>query len=436
MDKLSEWKQSFYKLKGKKLLYLGGITRAAYVVQRAKELGIYVIVADYNEDSPAKKVANEGVLVDATDIEALTNLCKERNVEGIMTGYADILLPICHQVAQKVGIPYYTTEEMIQAATDKGYFKKICSIDGLPVPLEYGEEYQLPEEKEKLTYPVFIKPLDASGSRGADMCRSEEEFEEKYQYALRFSKKKKVVVEELLVGTEFILDYLLIDGEPHLLSMADRYMSEGRGPAVNSCNLMVLPSRFLDHYSRDIDPKVRAMFKRLGFKNGLIFMQGFGDQSRITFYEMGCRLGGTWPYVDEFFTGLNPMDALFCHALTGKMLPEDVEVQIDPFFRGNAAIIYFVSQYSQGTISCIKGLKEMEEFPWVVNVMQFYSEGEHFDVGRQTDVRFLSVHLVAENFTVLKERVKQIYALVDICDEQGKTLLMPTYNIDLLDELY
>ena len=116
------------ELVGKKLLYLGGIKRAEYVVRRARELGIYVIVADYNEDSPAKLVANEGVLMDATDVEALTELCVSRNIDGILTGYADILLPICREVSKRANIPFYATDDMIEASTNKGFFKKILKI--------------------------------------------------------------------------------------------------------------------------------------------------------------------------------------------------------------------------------------------------------------------------------------------------------------------
>lgn len=64
------------EFKGKRLLYLGGISRARFVVERARELGDYVIVADYNDDSPAKVVADEGVLVDAMNVDAISELSK------------------------------------------------------------------------------------------------------------------------------------------------------------------------------------------------------------------------------------------------------------------------------------------------------------------------------------------------------------------------
>lgn len=425
----------FEHLKGKKLLYLGGIKRAAYVVQRAKTLGIYVIVADYNIDSPAKEVADEGVLISAVDVDALVALCREKKIDGVMTGYADILMPICYQICGILDLPCYFTEAMLSASTDKGFFKEMCVDSDVPVPATYdvtAENYKT--VYRDLHYPVFIKPLDASGSRGADVCHSAEEFTKKYEYALSFSKKRSVTVEQYLCGTEFILDYLILNGRPYLLSMADRYTVEGRGAAINSPNLMILPSANLQRYAESIDGKVRKMFVKNGFKDGLIFLQGYAGESDITFYEMGCRLGGTWPYIDEYFTGHNPMDLLFNQALSGHMLDEEYEKDISPDFHGKAAIIYFLANCTSGTVNKVVGIEETEKYPGVVDVMQFYGPGDDFDNERQTDIRFSSVHLVADDMSLLKQRVRDIYAMVDYLDENGNSLLCEKYDIDLINE--
>lgn len=424
----------FEHLKGKKLLYLGGIRRAAYVVKRARSLGIYVIVADYNEDSPAKAVANEGVLVDAMDVEALVSLGKEKRIDGIMTGYADILLPICLKVAGRLNLHCYFTENMINASTDKKAFKKMCADNCVPIPETYSyESVSSDVDYKSLPYPVFIKPLDASGSRGADVCYGPEEFCEKLNYAFGFSKQKQVTVEEFLTGQEFILDYFVINGTPYMLSMADRYTIDGRGAAINSPNLMILPSKNLKQYDAYVNEKVKEMFVKEGFRDGLLFLQGYITDKKIAFYEMGCRLGGTWPYIDEYFHRVNPMDMLFEHALSGEISVRDGEgVSITPFFNGKAAIIYFLSNVPEGEIGFIEGVGEVESYPWVVDVMQFYDVGDRFDMERQTDVRFLSVHLVADDFETLKERIKTVYEKIKVEDKDHNDLLSAQYDVDKL----
>lgn len=426
-----------YGLKGKKLLFLGGIQRACAIVRRAQELGVYVIVADYNEDSPAKKVADEAALIDATDVDALTDFCLKNGVDGITTAYADILLTPCMEVARRIGKPFYATEEMIRISTDKTAFKECMQQYGIPIPKTYSvttENYR--EMAQRLLYPVFLKPVDASGSRGADVCRSPEDFCRKYEYALSFSKKKSITVEDFLEGTEFILDYLLIDGEPYLLSMADRYSSEGRGPAVNSPNLMVLPSKNLAQYAKQVHPDVVRMAKDLGFQNGVLFFQGYAKDDKITFYEMGCRLGGTWPYVDAHFTGFNPIDMLVCHALTGRMLPPQADPSgISPFFDGLSAIVYYLANCPEGEIQTITGMQVLQQMPEVVCVLQNYWEGDRFLLGRFTDIRFLAIHLVAPDYDSLNKAVERVYANIDYLDIHGKSLLYKVIHLADIPDL-
>lgn len=422
------------ELRGKRLLYLGGISRARFVVERARSLGIYVIVADYYRDSPAKAVADEAALVDATDVNALEKLCIEKKIDGVLTGYADILLPIAYKLSKRLGMAQYMTEDMISASTDKGFFDDFCNKYRVPVPKTYNvNTTNIDSAYQSLDYPIFIKPLDASGSRGASACYSKDEFKVKFEDALSYSKKKSVIVEDFLQGTEFILDYAIVNGKSQLLSMADRYSIDGRPAAVNHPNLMIMPSKNIGRYFKEVDASVCDMFKKAEFKDGLIFLQGYADDKKITFYEMGCRLGGTWPYIDEHFHGINPMDMLFCHSLTGKMIPNNSEPSFDAKFDGNAAVIYFQSAQKEGSIKTIVGIEAVKKLPYVVSVMQYYYEGDQFSLNRQTDVLFLAVHLVAENFDELKERINHVYSLVGYYDNKGESLLSPLFDVNKLE---
>ena len=417
---------------GKKLLVLGGIQRTCAIVKRAQELGVFVIVADFDLNSPAKKIADEAVLIDAKDVDKLVDYCLANNVDGITTAYVDFLLPVCFEVGKRIGKPFYADELMIKLSTDKIAFKEYSEKYDVPVPKTYdvnAENYK--EAARNINYPVFLKPTDASGSRGADICYDYDDFCNKFEYALSFSKKKEVTVEDYLNGTEFILDYVIIDGEPYMVSMADRFTSKGRPIAINHPNLMILPSVNLGQYYKDVDSKVRRMFKELGFKNGVIFLQGYAKGDRITFYEMGCRLGGTWPYIDEVFQGYNPIDMLVSHALTGKMLPISADSSsISPFFNGLASVIYFIATSGEGKIAKITGLEEVKQMPEVATTLQYYWEGNYFKLGTLTDVLFLAVHMTASSYEDLNAAMEKVYSKIDYLDESGKSLLSPVIHMD------
>ena len=69
------------EFRGKKLLVLGGITLACDIVRHAQVMGVYVVVADYDRNSPAKKIADKAVLIDALDVDAIVELCKLENID-------------------------------------------------------------------------------------------------------------------------------------------------------------------------------------------------------------------------------------------------------------------------------------------------------------------------------------------------------------------
>ena len=94
---------------GKKLLVLGGTNMSCEIVQKAKELGLYVIVADYDENAPAKIIADKASMVSATDVDAVVNLIKEEGIDGILTGFIELLLPFYQQICEKAKLPCYAT---------------------------------------------------------------------------------------------------------------------------------------------------------------------------------------------------------------------------------------------------------------------------------------------------------------------------------------
>ena len=65
---------------GKKLLILAGAGVHNKVVRAAKEMGIYTIVTDYLEDSPAKKLADESWMYSITDVDAIVERCKKEHI--------------------------------------------------------------------------------------------------------------------------------------------------------------------------------------------------------------------------------------------------------------------------------------------------------------------------------------------------------------------
>lgn len=391
-----------------------------------RKWGGYVVVADYDVDSPAKKIADEAVLIDATNADLLVDYCIKNNIDGIATGFLDILFPSYYEVCHRLNLPCYITELMMEMSTNKTVFKEKCKENGLLIPETHFVGGKIEKKLyETIKYPVFVKPLDASGSRGAGVCNNREELDRQFAEALEFSKSNNAIIEEYLVGREFILDYVGVNGEFKLLSMFDRYMSEDRDSARNYANVSLCPSKAIGYYYENINEKVIKMFKNLGFTDGLIFLQGYYDGENIKFYEMGCRLGGSFSDLEQTCLGMTPVDMIVRYALSGKMLEDIDDIKDDSAnFKRVAMAANYLLDGGDDTIALIVGNEEIETLDSYVGMLQLKKVGDYYVKDTIVDKPVMTYFMVFSSLEEASRTLKYMNQIVRVENDNGDSLLM------------
>ena len=61
----------------------------------------------------------------------------------------------------------------------------------MPIFKSFSEQTTALSWTEKIGYPVFIKPVDSSGSRGVSIIRKKHNFKQKFDKAMNYSFQKK-----------------------------------------------------------------------------------------------------------------------------------------------------------------------------------------------------------------------------------------------------
>ena len=419
------------EFEGKKLLILGGVKMECDIVKQAKAMGAYVVVADYLTDSPAKLIADEAVLIDALNVDAIVDYCRKAHIDGVTTGFVDILLKPCYEVCRRLGLPCYLTPKMIEVSTNKAAFKEACNQYNVPVPQSYLIGGIISEEVYAIVqYPVFVKPLDASGSRGAGVCYNREELDKQFNEAISYSASGNAIIEDYITGREFLLDYIAVDGEYRLLSMFDRFMTPERGSAVNWSNISMAPSRVIDFYLKEINPKVKNMFRELGFTNGLLFMQGYSSEEKVTFFEMGCRLGGSYYNHQRAVLGYDALEMVVNSAFTGRMTEDIFSISDDAAkYKGKFALdCNFLLRGSDETIAEIRGIKEIESMPCCVEFQKLHDVGYHYVKDRTIDKPIANAEIVVESQEEVIGKVNYINKTFDVLNDKGESLLITKMN--------
>ena len=116
---------------GKKLLILGGNAETIPLVEMSNNMGIKTIVASSVPDEPAKMVAWKASDVDGMDVPGLVALAREEEVDGVLVGVADMLVPAYCKVCNALDLPCYATEEIVNVFAFKDIFKATCESYGV-----------------------------------------------------------------------------------------------------------------------------------------------------------------------------------------------------------------------------------------------------------------------------------------------------------------
>ncbi len=211
-------------LSKKKLLLLGGDNLTKDIVKAAQELGVYVIVTDWYdiERSPAKAIANEYWNVSIEDYGALTQKVKENHVDGILTGFTDSYLLPYQRLCELTGLPCYGTREQFDLFTNKDKYKQLCRKFNVPTI----EAYDL--DSPNINYPVMVKPVDGSGSRGIKICHNLQELQNAVIHSKESSRQGKVIIERYMDCPEATLFWLFADGKYYLTMIGNRHVKQSQ----------------------------------------------------------------------------------------------------------------------------------------------------------------------------------------------------------------
>lgn len=410
-------------LKGKRLLILGGMRISCEIVRKAREMGIYTLVADYNkiEDSPGKQIADEAVDLSVIDVDTVVSYIKTHNIDGVFVGFNDMLLPYYAEICEKAGLPCYGTKEQFETLIAKDKYKALCRQFGVPTIPEYDIN------DEHIQYPVLVKPVDSSGSRGITICHNCRELDEAVAVGRKASKSDKVLIERYMDGREVTVFWTFQDGNYYLSALANRHVKHNQGQDVIPLPVgYTFPSVYLPKYRAEVEENCKRMFRHLGIKDGMMFMQCKVENGTCYVYDLGFRLTGSLEYkILERVCGYNPLEMMICHALTGKMGEESIADKAVPEFETPAFNVSCLC--APGTIKEITGIDEVKAFPEVEDVVIAHVPGETITEQMRGLLAQITVRVLGsvESKDRLLPTMQKIDDTIHIIGTEGEQLLLP-----------
>ena len=417
-------------LKGKRLLILGGSRLSCEIIKHARAMGIVTAVTDYYplERSPAKQIADEAYYEDTSNTEAMAAFIKEKKFDGVITGFTDSVLPYYAEMCEKAGLPSYGTKEQFDIFIDKEKYKALMRKYNVPTIPEYSIDIEhFDETTQSIIYPVIVKPADGSGSRGITVCENKGELYEAIVNATEASKAKEVVVEQYIDNPEATVFWLFADGEYHVALLGNRHIKHNQEgelplPAGYTYPAAVQP-RFLDETA----PAMREMFRSVGIRNGMMFMQCKIVDGICVVYDIGYRLTGSLEYINlKARCGFDPLDMMITFALTGETGEPNIGEKVDPYLGNRYA--YNVSLLCKpGKIAEITGLEEVRKLPGVLDVVVAHPVGDTISQAMKGRLAQITVRVLGQADTIeaMEAEMLQIQLLAHVISDTGEEMLLP-----------
>ncbi len=426
------------EFEGKKLLILGGNPETIPLVEIANNMGIKTIVASARHTDPAKAYAWKAYDFEGLNVGEAIKIAAEEQVDGVLVGVADILVPMYCKVCEALDLPCYATQKIVDVFAFKDVFKSTCEHYGVHgIPEFYLDADMKREDLDRIQYPVMVKPVDNGGGVGMTVAYNEDELREGVKKALDASYKKRFIVEKYMQCDDMGMYYTFKDGVCSASCIYDRYTTDEQPGLSRVCLGGTYPSKHLDEYFSRMHDNALRMFKEIGIRNGILMLSGFYENGEFYVYDTGFRLQGEAPHLlMKAIHGFDQREMLIRFALTGSEGSVDLEKDDDTRLRGKwAATKWFLLK--QGKIAKIEGLSDLENDKCIVANIQRLHEGDTVVpewIGNEKQV-LTRLYLVCDSKQELAERLNYYEQNVHVYDENGNNMLLRGFDAEKALEL-
>ena len=212
--------------------------------------------------------------------------------------------------------------------------------------------------------------------------------------------------------------YMMLLGNRHI-----KYNQEGELPLPVG---YTYPASVQPKFLKEVAPKMEAMFRSVGIKNGMMFMQCKVVNGTCVVYDIGYRLTGSLEYINlKAMCGYDPLDMLIRFALTGDMGEADIAKKADPYLAGKYS--YNVSLLCKpGKIAKIVGLDEIRAIPGVLDVVVAHPEGDTITEAMKGRLAQITVRILgrADTLDDMKREMFAIQRAAHVISENGEEMLL------------
>lgn len=276
----------------KKILILGAGIYQVPLINTAKKMGLYTIVASIPGNYPGFELADKIYYENTTDYGKILSIARRENIDGIITTGTDVAVITIGRVCDTLGLTGLSFEAA-QIATDKLLMKSKYEEYGVRTAkfrkISFDDE-DYTKIIADLELPVMFKSVDSSGSRGITKVSSTDDFERARNYVLENTRSDYFIVEEYVEGEEYGAQAFVKDGEIKFILPHGDYVFKGdTGVPIGH----FAPYNLAPEVVEDTRVQLKRAIDAMGLNNCAINADFIMKDGKCYVLEIGGRSGAT-----------------------------------------------------------------------------------------------------------------------------------------------
>lgn len=272
-----------------KLAVIGASELQNPLILKAQQMGIETHVFAWEAGDVGETTADFFYPISITERDEITQRCRAIGVNGVCTIASDLGNATAGYVAHALGLPC-NSPECVLKSTNKQAMRASFVANGDPSPksmaVHPGENVDL----SGFTFPIIVKPVDRSGSRGVTKLASAQGLEEALQTAFACGFQQTALVEEFAEGDEYSFEYCSHNGT-HTLLAATQKFTTGAPHFIERGH--VEPADLAPDLLASADAALSHALDGFGVTMGASHAEMKIDRDgRMNIIEIGTRMGG------------------------------------------------------------------------------------------------------------------------------------------------
>lgn len=275
---------------GPSLAIIGASYLQKPLVLKAREMGFETHVFAWEHGAVCKDLADTFYPISITEVDEICEICQRIQPKGIASIGSDLATVAVNRVAEKLGL-IGNSLECTEVSTNKYLMRERLKTGGVPCPGYWlaGKNGSDLEVNPK-DFPLIVKPVDRSGSRGVSLVRDRSELVDAVQAAREQSFSAQVIIEQFIEGRELSVEAISWQGRHYILQFTDKETT-GAPHFIETAHHQ--PAELTSGQKDSLARLTRESLDCLGIQNGASHSEfKITESGEIYLIEVGARMGG------------------------------------------------------------------------------------------------------------------------------------------------